>query len=142
MPKITPLTIFVALAAPTAGATAVTGAPPAGDALRTMTAGGEFRGFTRTLRGFEDHIWRFSPDGRVSASYTVRADKGMSNFHFDGGASGSWSIEGDRMCVRWSARYHPASGCYAIVVLANVSVIQGHYVRLIGPGAFEGTVQR
>ena len=142
MPKIARLTLFVALAALTAGSTAVTAAPSVGDALRMMAAGGEFRGFTRTLRGFEDHIWRFSPDGRVLATYTVRVDRGKRDFHFEGGAPGSWSIVGDRMCIRWNARYNPASGCYTIVVLENVSVMQGHYVRLIGLEALEGTVHR
>lgn len=126
-------------------AMAVAAAPLVGEALRAAISGSVFRGMASTLRGFENHIWRFAPDGRVAAVFNIRRDidtRGGGGFQYEGSASGTWSIRGDLLCIQWEPGYYTDSGCYRVVVEEKVSVLDGHYVRLIGRETWEGTLQR
>jgi hypothetical protein len=122
--------------------TAALGAVPAaaaqlmGPALHAGIAGAEFRGYTYTGRGFENHIWRFAPDGRVTAVYNVRFDVSKFPHQYDGAGFGTWAVEGDRVCIRWEPGMRLPGGCYAI------DQRQGSQVRLIGPEVWDGTLQR
>lgn len=122
--------------------TAAAGAPLTGPALQTVVAGAVFRGFTDTLRGFENHIWRFSPDGRVTTVFSIRKDTPRNGYHFEGSASGTWSVQGDRLCIRWEPGFYTDSDCYRLVIDESVSVTDGHFVRLIGREGWQGTLQR
>jgi hypothetical protein len=110
--------------------------PLVGPALQAGVIGAEFRGYSSSYKGFENHIWRFQPDGRVTAVYNIRYDLGWFPHQIDGSGVGSWAIEGDRVCIRWDAGMRRAGGCYSI------DVRHGHYIRMIGPEVWEGTLQR
>jgi hypothetical protein len=111
-------------------------APLMGPALSASIAGAEFRGYSSSYKGFENHIWRFLPDGRVTAVYNIRFDLAPFQNQVDGSGSGSWAIEGDRLCIRWEVGMRRPGGCYSI------DVQRGYYVRLVGPEIWEGTLQR
>lgn len=126
-------------------ATAAAAAPLIGSALRATIPGSEFRGMANTLRGYENHIWRFARDGRVEAVFNIRRDVntlGGGGFQFDGSASGTWSIRDDQLCIGWEPNFYMESDCYRVVIDERVAISNGHYVRLIGRSSWEGTLQR
>jgi hypothetical protein len=125
--------ILAAAALPAALAAA---APLSGPALQASIAGAEFRGYTYRKSGFENHIWRFLPDGRVLAVYNIRYDLGHFPHQIDGQGTGAWTIQGDAVCIQWDANMRRPGGCYAI------DVRFGHHIRLVGPEIWEGTLQR
>jgi hypothetical protein len=98
---------------------------------------GEFRGDTHSLRGVESHIWRLSPGGHARAIVTIK--RGLSAFTghtIETGDSGTWSIQGNTLCVDWQGENRRFSGCY------SVEAQQGNHVRLVGPARWEGTLDR
>ncbi|MCW5772229.1 MAG: hypothetical protein KIT16_11380, partial [Rhodospirillaceae bacterium] len=84
----------------------------------------------------ESHIWRFAPDGRVTAIAVVRRAPGNFTSQQEFGDIGIWRIEGDRLCVDWAGANREFSGCYA------VDGQGGSHVRLVGPARWEGTLER
>lgn len=126
------------LSAAVLGAAAAARAEPlAGVQIQARAAGGEFRGDTRSMRGFESHIWRFAPDGSASAIAIAR--RSVSNFGSSStefGDVGRWRIAGDQLCVDWAGPNRQFSGCY------GVEAQQGNHVRLVGPTRWEGTLER
>ena len=52
------------------------------------------------------------------------------------GDTGTWSIEGNTLCVAWAGENSRFSGCY------SVEAQQGNHVRLVGPARWEGTLDR
>jgi hypothetical protein len=109
-------------------------APLAGSELQARVAGAEFRGSARTTRGNEDAIWRFSPDG------TVTAIGGYSRSNFGGGVrtetrdAGRWRIDANRLCIDWQAS---GNVCYTVDAGA------GSWVVLRGgPALYEGSLSR
>ena len=135
MPSIARLLVVCAVAfAPFAGARAE---PLAGAQIYARAAGGEFRGDTRTLRGFESHIWRLNPDGQArSVAVVKRAISAFGSAPVEFSDVGMWRIEGNFLCVQWQGENVRFNGCYA------VDLQQGDHVRLIGPSNWEGTLSR
>lgn len=144
--KIRPGILAIAATALALAVAAVAAAAPlVGPALRAAVSGSVFRGMANTFRGFENHIWRFAPDGRVAAVYNIRRNattRGGGGFQYEGSATGTWSIQGDQLCIQWEPGYYTTSGCYRVVIDEKVSVLDGYYVRLIGGESWEGTLQR
>lgn len=110
--------------------------PLSGQGLQGRTAGGEFRGFMRSERGGEDHIWRFRPDGTAVGVATIRRNVGYGTYQYEIGDTGRWRIEGNRLCVDWPGLNRNFSGCYAVTAQG------GDHVRLAGPVPWEGTLSR
>jgi hypothetical protein len=106
--------------------------------VAALTAGGEFefRGFAQTRAGFENHVWRFSRDGRVrSESAMGRLALGGMGEQFGLRAAGTWRRQGDQLCLAWEPSARRFDGCYT--VLAG----RGRMVNLVGPQVFEGTLE-
>jgi len=134
MRRITTAFLFAALAAGTAATAAAM--PLMGTQLTQRIVNAEFRGYTNTSRGFENHIWHFLPDGRVRAvadsqKILVRRE----NYRQEWQDVGAWRIEGDRVCVAFQGPNQPVSGCYAVEAGSR------HQVRLIGPYVWQGTLE-
>lgn len=127
--------LFVAALAAALPLAASQAAPLPSQEIRARTAGGEFRGYGNTRRApLEDVIWRFRPDGTVTAFSQIRR-KYPSNSQFEEYSdSGRWRVEGDRLCVAFESGHREFSGCYA------VNGIEGDHVRLGGPVQLEGTL--
>jgi hypothetical protein len=132
---------IAAIAAALALVADASAAPLATAELQLRAAGGEFRGSGSTRRShLEEMIWRLHADGRVtSLSQTVRRAGGP----FAGADevreykdSGSWRIDGNRLCVEFQAAHRDLSGCYAVDGGA------GSQVNLIGPVSLRGTLSR
>jgi hypothetical protein len=112
------------------------GAVPLSGAEIQMRAG-EFRGDTHSFRGVESHIWRLAPGGQARAIVTIK--RGLSALNgttIETGDTGTWSIQGNTLCVDWAGENRRFSGCY------SVDAQQGNHVRLIGPARWEGTLDR
>ena len=112
--------------------------PIRGGEIAARSTGGEFRGYGATQRGpLEDVIWRLRPDGRVSSISQLRRRYPQSNSQFEEYTdTGTWRVEGDRLCVAFESIHRGFSGCYA------VDGIGGDHVRLAGPVQLEGTLGR
>jgi hypothetical protein len=106
--------------------------PPA--ALAQLVPGGEFRGFFNRGANFENHIWRFAPDGSVRAVYTIDRHNSFGNYREEGADIGRWRLQGDRVCIEWARILPPA--CYVVDAGPPPNV------RLIGPPVLEGTFSR
>src|SRR5689334_21705726 len=120
---------LVAVAVPAAGA------PLSGAELQARSAGGEFRGYGSTHRSqLEDVIWKLRPDGTVSSMSLVRKGGRDTGQFIEYRDTGTWRIEGDRLCVAFDGAHRDLSGCYG----ADAS--GGDHVRLVGPVQFEGTL--
>src|SRR6476660_8521648 len=102
-----------------AGAVLILAAPVAAEpmpgtqtAVMTAADSFEFRGSGRTRSGFENHIWRFTPDGRVtSESAMSRLMVGAMVEQFGLKAAGTWRRAGDQICVTWEAQARRLDGC-------------------------------
>jgi hypothetical protein len=114
-------------------------AEPLSDAqIRALAAGGEFRGYAHSQRrGFENHIWRFSPDGRVTATANAVRSLGGMDHGQDYGDTGTWRVEAGRLCLQWQGANVPFSGCYTVDATPG-----GNQVRLIGPTTWQGSWSR
>jgi hypothetical protein len=112
--------------------------PIRGGEIVARSTGGEFRGYGTTQRGpLEDVIWRLRPDGRVSSISQLRRRYPQSNSQFEEFTdTGTWRVEGDRLCVAFDSAHRGFSGCYA------VEGFGGDHVRLAGPVHLEGTLGR
>ena len=112
--------------------------PIRGGEIAARSTGGEFRGYGTTQRGpLEDVIWRLRPDGRVSSVSQLRRRYPQSNSQFEEYTdTGTWRVEGDRLCVAFDSAHRGFSGCYA------VDGAGGDHVRLAGPVHLEGTLSR
>jgi hypothetical protein len=98
----------------------------------------EFRGFGKTASGFENMIWRFAADGRLSgeAAMSGRLTRGGMGETFGMKNAGTWRREGESLCLAWDAGNRRFNGCY--VVLSGA----GGTVYLIGPQILEGKIYR
>lgn len=98
----------------------------------------EFRGYGKTMRGFENMIWRFTPDGKVTgeASMSGRLVSGGMAETFGLKNAGTWRREGERLCLAWDAGNQRFDGCYAVLSAAKGTVY------LIGPQMLEGKLYR
>jgi hypothetical protein len=120
-------------------AAALSAAALDGSEIQTRASGGEFRGYGATRRyHLEEVIWRFASDGTVkSASQILRKRAGMGGDQFEEYRdSGSWRVEGARLCVTFGAAHRDLSGCYSVERGA------GDQVRLAGPVQLQGTLAR
>lgn len=110
--------------------------PLAGPQLLQSIRNGEFRGYTRTNRGFENQIWHFLPDGRIRA---VAESRKMvwpgHDYRQEWQDIGAWRVEGDRVCVAFQGPNQNLNGCYL------VDARQGKHIRLVGPYVWEGTLE-
>jgi hypothetical protein len=121
----------VAALAPVAGAL-----PMQGQQLAARIANGEFRGYTTTVRGFENQIWHFQPDGRIRAvADSSRLVPYHGHVRQEWSDIGVWRLEGDRVCVGFQGQNQNLNGCY--VVIAG----PGKNVRLAGPFVWDGTLE-
>lgn len=110
-------------------------APLAGSALPARVAGAEFRGYFQNGSFFENQIWRLAPDGAVQAIYDRRRGSSQQSHYSEAGQdAGRWTIEGDRLCVQFTALFAGQKRCY------SVDARQGSHVRLQGPESIEGTL--
>ena len=105
--------------------------------LQAVAPGGEFRGFVATNRGFENHIWRFAPGGSVTGVASVSRAIANIGASQESGDTGTWRIDGNRLCVEWQGFNRQHSGCYAVDGTAATS-----QVRLTGPATWQGTLSR
>jgi hypothetical protein len=110
--------------------------PLAGQQLAERIYNGEFRGYARTNRGFENQIWHFLPDGRIRAVADSRRQlwQGRED-HREWQDIGAWRVEGDRVCVSFAGPNHTVAGCYV------VDAGPGKQVRLVGPYLWQGTLE-
>ncbi len=120
-----------------ASSTAQTPRPAARPPAPAVAAGSafEFRGEVPGRRGFEDHVWKFAANGSVRGVTIQRMGGGLGGTSFDVSDSGSWRLEGARLCIEWTAAFRSHSGCYEILTE------QGARVRLTGPAALRGTLE-
>jgi hypothetical protein len=110
-------------------------APLGGAELQLRSAGGEFRGYGATRRGqLEDVIWRMSANGTVSSVSLVRRGGRDTGQFIEYRDSGTWRVEGNRLCVAFDGVHRDFNGCYGVDGGA------GAHVRLSGPLQFEGTL--
>ena len=81
-------------------------------ATRIGAGGFEFRGFGRTTSGFENMIWRFSPDGKVTgeAAMSGRLISGGMAETFGMKNAGTWRRQGESLCIQWDAGNRRFSG--------------------------------
>ncbi len=122
-----------AAAALPAGAQAL---PLAGPQLAQRIHNGEFRGYTRTNRGFENQIWHFVPDGRLRAvadARVLRWPNQDENLQWQD--AGMWRVVGGQVCVGFQGPNRNLDGCYV------VDAGPGKQVRLIGPYVWQGTLE-
>jgi hypothetical protein len=127
---------LLALALAAAAAHGAATAAPLSGAEIQMRAG-EFRGDTHSFRGVESHIWRLSPGGQARAVVTIkRGLSALNGVTIETGDVGTWSIQGNTLCVDWAGDNRRFSGCYA------VEAQQGNHVRMVGPARWEGTLDR
>jgi hypothetical protein len=112
-------------------------APLSAAQLQAVAPGGEFRGYVTTNRGFENHIWRFGPGGQATATVSITRATGNLGYAEEFGDSGTWRVEGNRLCVEWQGPNRQYSGCYTVDGTA-----QSSQVRLIGPATWQGTLSR
>lgn len=112
--------------------------PVRGGEIAARTPGGEFRGYGSTQRApLEDVIWRFRTNGTLTSYSQLRRKYPQSNSQFEEYTdTGSWRVDGDRLCVMFDSVHRGFSGCYA------VDGIGGDHVRLAGPLHLEGTLGR
>ncbi len=110
-------------------------APMAPAQLAQLVPGAEFRGYFSRGPNFENHIWRFAPDGSVRAVYTLERNNSVGTYREEGSDTGRWSLRGDRICIEWSRNILPPA-CYAVDAGAPPQV------RLIGPPVLDGTLSR
>ena len=137
MLKITHRSLIVAIVFTLATVGGAGAEPLAGPQIQSRAAGGEFRGDTHSQRGFESHIWRLAPDGQATAvAVAKRGASALNTQNIEFSDSGTWRVEGDRLCVSWAGLNSRFSGCYAI------EAQQGDHVRMVGPSAWEGTLAR
>lgn len=120
----------LAVALPLAPASA---APMGGEEIRARSSGGEFRGFGN-VRRFEDFIWRLRPDGTLSSISLIRRGGRDSGEFIEYKDTGTWRVEGNRLCVQFASVHGFLSGCY------SVDGTGGDHVRLVGPANLEGTL--
>ncbi|MGH7003909.1 MAG: hypothetical protein ACREIP_08180 [Alphaproteobacteria bacterium] len=122
---------IAALTLTAAGSIAPLAAEPLPSAqIAERTAGNQFEFRGRTL------VWRFTPDGRVQADYTVsRMTLGGMGEQFGMRTAGTWRRDGDRLCIDWRQGSPWASGCYAI------TAGRGTMVHLAGPQVIEGSLE-
>jgi hypothetical protein len=111
----------------------VSAAPMGGEEIRARSSGGEFRGFGN-VRRFEDFIWRLRPDGTVTSISLIRRGGRDSGEFIEYHDTGSWRVEGNRLCVQFASVHGFLSGCY------SVDGTGGDHVRLVGPANLEGTL--
>jgi len=129
-PRLVALLLLSSVAAVPAAAAPLSGA-------EIQARAGEFRGDTQSFRGLESHIWRLGPGGQARAVVTLkRGLSALNSSTVEFGDAGTWSIQGNTLCVEWSGPNQRFSGCYA------VDAQQGNHVRLIGPARWEGTLER
>jgi len=96
----------------------------------------EFRGYALIQSGLEDEIWRLAADGQARMVYSRRGGHAECDATgCDGSDFGTWSGNSGQICVGWRTRTE-VSGCYTIVPRAGI------HVRLVGPLAFEGTLEQ
>lgn len=97
----------------------------------------EFRGMT-TIFGtsLENHIWRFSPDGRVTGDGTNGriAHGGHRDLPLPA-AVGVWKFAGNQICIEWKVSNSLFNGCY------NVLAMTGGQFALVGPQILNGTMK-
>src|SRR5262245_61167651 len=94
-------TALIALCAATMLAAGAAHAFPIGGVqLAQRVHNGEFRGYTRTIRGFENQIWHFRPDGYVRAVADARVLRrpGMEDY-LEWQDIGTWRVTGTQVCV-------------------------------------------
>ncbi|HEY7611288.1 MAG TPA: hypothetical protein VIF14_18825 [Alphaproteobacteria bacterium] len=130
--------LALALAAAAALASPAAAEPMPSGQVAALTAGNafEFRGFARTRSGFENHVWRFAPDGRVtSESAMARLALGAMSDQFGLRAAGTWRRQGDQLCLQWEPGARRFDGCYTVLKG------RGRMVHLVGPQFFEGTLE-
>ncbi len=98
----------------------------------------EFRGFSKTMSGFENMIWRFGADGRLTgeAAMSGRLTSGGMGETFGMKNAGTWRREGESLCLQWDAGNRRFSGCYVVLSGAKGTVY------LIGPQLLEGKIYR
>jgi len=109
--------------------------PLGGEEIRARSLGGEFRGFGSTRRrALEDMIWRLGPDGTASSVSTIRRGGRDSGEFIEYHDTGTWRVEGNRLCLNFSSVHSDLSGCY------TVDGAGGDHVRLVGPVNLEGTL--
>jgi hypothetical protein len=130
MRRLTLAAAALAAALPLAPASA---APMGGEEIRARSSGGEFRGFGN-VRRFEDFIWRLRPDGTVTSISLIRRGGRDSGEFIEYHDTGSWRVEGNRLCVQFASVHGFLSGCY------SVDGTGGDHVRLVGPANLEGTL--
>lgn len=120
----------VALAAAMLAGTAAIAEPLSTAQVAERTANGQFEFRSRT------NLWRFGPDGRVQADYTVsRIAMGGFGEQFGMRASGTWRRDRDRICIEWQQGNPAPNGCYAVLTA------KGSMVMLAGPQTLEGTLE-
>jgi hypothetical protein len=108
-------------------------------AARVNGSAFEFRGMASIGSGhrLENHIWRFSRDGKVTDVGTV------GRIWYFGGYSdqplpleaGTWKLAGSQICTQWSAGNRRFNGCYDVLAVA------GRQFALVGPQILNGTME-
>jgi hypothetical protein len=117
------------------GAVAAHAAPLAGPQVRQAFAPGEFRGSFNNIRGFVSVVWRFQPNGQVTAVYIIDRNAGQSNHREEGRDAGTWTVNGNQICVQFQTQTG-WNGCY------TVDVGPGTQARLVGPISINGTLNQ
>lgn len=108
-------------------------APMSGEEIRARSAGAEFRGYGN-IRKLEDFIWRLSPDGTLRSNSLLRIGGRDTGQFVEYRDTGTWRVDGNRLCVQFASVHGFLSGCY------TVDGSGGDHVRLTGPATLEGTL--
>jgi hypothetical protein len=130
------LSIILAAVPLAAGVTALNAAPLVGQQLGSRIVNGEFRGYARTQRGFENQIWHFLPDGRIRAVAESSRIISLHGHHQQQWQDiGAWRLEDDRICIGFQGINRDLDGCYV------VDAGPGKQVRFAGPYVWQGTLE-
>lgn len=136
MRKIASLALIAATAAAVSPAAVAQAFPLGGPQLLQRIHNGEFRGYTRTSRGFENQIWHFRPDGYIRAVADARVLRWPSHDeNLQWQDIGTWRLTAGQVCVSFQGPNRNLDGCYA------VTAGPGKQVRLTGPYTWDGTLE-
>jgi hypothetical protein len=125
-----PIFAFALLAAAAAASEA---APLAERDLATFTPGSELRGDLVNDGRFESHVWRFSPDGSVSAVYLRYSYGNFRSNNEDRSDLGRWWVAGSQLCVHYRSLFNGVPNCFV------VDAAPGLPARFIGHPTFVAT---
>ncbi len=112
-------------------------APASAQGLESLFAGSEVRRSQMSGGGdIRFDVWKFSDDGTFAGVFSIRHDLARSYWIEEGRITGSWRIEGERLCVDAKKYGYTEQACFSLKQTGRT----GSYVEF--QGAEVGTDRR